>query len=185
MHTEASTPFVDLLAPGEEVLATMAGSGPPKANGARVWVQLALAQAGLSPVGGSAQRLLVVVLVQAPHGGPWQPVVRHAGYTAGLRLARYPRTPSSPARLEIAGLPEAVVVRDIDDPAVFPYLEPFLAAWAGPVEGAGVVQQRAIEDASRPSGPDPKLMLAVVGGLLALVALCCGLSGLLTALRAL
>ncbi|MCK6502958.1 hypothetical protein L6R53_06100 [Myxococcota bacterium] len=180
MHTEASTPFVDLLAPGEEVRATMAGAGPPKANGARVWVQLALAQAA-----GGAQRLLVVVLVQAPHGGPWQPVVRHAGFTAGLRLARYPRTPSSPARLEIAGLPEPVVVRDIDDPAVFPYLEPFLAAWAGPVEGAGVVQQRAIEDASRPSGPDPKLMLAVVGGLLALVALCCGLSGLLTALRAL
>ncbi len=170
MSTEAATPFVDLLAPGEQIDATMAGAGPAKANGARVWVQLALAQ------GPSAQRLLAIVLVQAPHGGAWQPVARHAAPSAQIRLARYPRTPTSAARLELHGLPEPLVLLDIDDPNVFPYLEPFLAAWSGAVDGAGVVQARQVDADVQSSGPDPRFLLAVVGGMLVLAAGCCGLT---------
>lgn len=179
MSNEAAAPFVDLLTPGEGVVATMAGAGPAKANGARVWIQLALTD---GPAGG--QRLLAVVLVQAPHGGAWQPVARHAAHSAQVRLARYPRTPTSAARLELHGLPEPLLVQDIDDPAVFPYLEPFLGAWTGPVEGAGIVHPRATEEASGGSSVDPKLLLAVVGLLLALVIACCACSGLLTFMRA-
>lgn len=182
MSTDAADPFVDLLAPGELVIASMAGGGPPKANGARVWIQLALTDVGASAAG---QRLLAVVLVQAPHGGAWQPVARHAAYSAQVRLARYPRTPSSPARIEVLGLPDPLVVLDIDDPSVFPHLEPFLAAWQGPIEGGGVVHQRAVEQQLQSSGPDPKLLLAVAGGILALVVMCCACSGILTAFQGL
>lgn len=174
MSTEAATPFVDLLSPGEQVAATMAGAGPGKANGARVWVQLALAQ------GPSGQRLLAVVLVQAPHGGAWQPVARHAAPSTQIRLARYPRTPSSAARLELHGLPDPLVLLDIDDPNVFPYLEPFLASWTGAVDGAGVVQARQQDAEVHGSGPDPRFLLAVVAGILVLAAGCCGLSFLVS-----
>lgn len=170
MSTEAAAPFLDLMAPGEQIGATMAGAGPNKPNGARVWVQVALAD------GPGGQRLLAVVLVQAPHGGAWQPVARHAAPTAGMRLARYPRTPTSAARLELSGLAEPLVLLDIDDPNVFPYLEPFLAAWTGMVEGAGVVTARQREEEVQGSGPDPRFLLAVAGGMLVLLAGCCGLS---------
>lgn len=173
MSADAPDLFADLLQPGESVLATMAGGAPPRPNGARVWVQLGLTQG----------RLLAIVLVQAPHGGAWQPVARHVGDRRALRLLRYPRTPAAAARLEVLGLPDKLVLLDIDDPAVFPWLEPFLAAWGGPVEGAGVVHQRQVEaPVQEGGGPDPKLLLAVAGGLLALVALCCGCSGLLSLL---
>lgn len=173
MSSDPADLFADLLQPGETVLSSMAAPGPPRPNGARVWVQL-----GLTP-----QRLLAVVLVQAPHGGPWQPVARHAAPQDQVRIARFPRTPSSAARLELTGLPEPLRLLDIDDPKVFPWLEPFLAAWGRPVDGAGVVQQRQPQaQVATTSQPDTRLLLAAAGGLLALVALCCGCSGLISLL---
>ncbi len=170
MPADSPDLFADLLLPGETILSTMAAGAAPKENGARVWVTLGL----------SAERLLAVVLVQAPHGGAWQPVARHAAPRSAVRLARFPRTPGASARLEVHGLPEELVLQDIDDPTVFPWLEPFLSAWGAPLEGAGVVQPRAVEaDLDSGGGPDPKLLLAAVGGIMVLGFLCCGCSGLI------
>lgn len=173
MSADPSDLFADLLQPGETVVSTMAGPGAPKPNGARVWIQLGL----------TASRLLAVVMVQAPHGGAWQPVARHAVARSQAHVARFPRTPTSAARLEVSGLPEPLTLLDIDDPSVFPWLEPFLAAWGGPVEGAGVVHQRPQQaEVAEAAAPNTRLLLAVAGGLLALTALCCGCSGLLSVL---
>lgn len=169
MPADAPDLFADLLLPGETVLASVAAAGPPRPDGARVWQQLAL----------TAERLLVVILVQAPHGGAWQPVGRHAAPRGAVRLARYPRTPGAAARVEVHGLPEALVLVDVDDPAVFPWLEPFLAAWGGPIEGAGNVTARpSLPEPVQGQGPDPKLLMAIAGGMLALALMCLGCSGL-------
>ncbi|RME28646.1 MAG: hypothetical protein D6798_01935, partial [Deltaproteobacteria bacterium] len=165
--------FADLLLPGESILATMAAGAAPRQDGARTWVTLGL----------TAQRLLAVVLVQAPHGGPWQPAARHAAPRTAVRLARFPRTPGAPARLEVHGLPEPLVLQDIDDPMVFPWLEPFLAAWGGPVDGAGNVRPREVQPVlDSGGGPDPRLLLAIVAGIVMFGFICCGCGGLISVL---
>ncbi len=176
MSDDSPDPFQDQLLPDEALYATMAAGGPPRANGARVWIQLGL----------TGQRVLAVVMVQAPHGGAWQPVAQHAAPRSSVRIARYPRTPSSSARLEVHGLPEELVLLDIDDPSVFPWLEPFLSAWGAPVDGAGTVKPRPAQaELQTDASPDTRLLIGAAVGLLVLVVFCCGCSGLIGMLGAL
>ncbi|NOY26773.1 MAG: hypothetical protein GXP62_12950 [Oligoflexia bacterium] len=183
MDTDAASPFAELLAPGEQVCAVMAGEGTAQGNGRRTWVQLALTRVGAGTAG---QRLLAVVLVQTPDRVGWMPSASYTAHAQDLRLARFPRTPQSTARLEVHGLPAALEIDNIDDQAVFPQLEPFLTAWSGLLDGAGVVHQRVVQDnAPTASGPDPKLLLLITGVVLGLAILCCSGTVALSLLRSL
>lgn len=159
-----------MLGPGEQIQATIGGPGPSiqrPMGEERVWYQLAVTDT----------RVLAVRLVQGPVGGSYQPAARLATGKSFLRVRRFPRTSRSTARLELEGFGEDVTLVDIDDSKVFPYVEPFLAAWGGVVEGAGQVQQRApdpIVDAT--PRPNRKMLLAVVAAGFVMVGGCCGLS---------
>ncbi len=165
--------FADLLQPGESVMAAIGAAGPDDSGsaGGKVWWQLAW----------TADRLLVVEL--AARGRGWEPVSRFAAPRAAVRVARYPRTDASSARLEIDAAGRRVVLLDIDGPQVFPLVEPFLAAWGGPVEGAGIIHAQAVDPLDEEAAHDTRKLLMVVALSLLLVAGCCGCSGVILGLR--
>jgi len=178
-NIDPSDSFADLLAPGEAVVAAVAGPGPSRVDGTRTWVQLAL----------SSARVLAVVLRKGPEGGSWQPVSQLAAARSQVRLARFPGSPGAAARLEVTGLPEPLVLRDIDDPAVFPDLEPFLAAWGQDALGAPIGGPGSVHERAREEGParntSSRLPMAIAGGVLAVAAMgcaCAGLAGLVSGL---
>ena len=169
--------FSDILAPGEDLLATLGGPGPAgdKKKGAeQVWYQLALTH----------HRLLLVKLVTSPLTGAYSPQSRLAADKSALRMRRYPRTPASPARLEILGAGDAIEIVDIDDEKIFPYVEPFLAAWGGPVDGAGQVAVRAHDPYAAHAKLDSHKLLytALIACLIG--CLCCGGSGVIYGIKA-
>ena len=170
--------FSDMVAPGEDVLATLGGAGPTvekkKGSPEHTWFQLALTH----------HRLLVVKLVMSPLTGSYAPTARLAADKSTLRFRRYPRTPASPARLEIVGAGDPIQVVDIDDEKIFPFMEPFLAAWGGPVDGAGIVAARRADPVS--SGPPVEGMKVFYTALVlaTLAWLCMGCAGVISVARA-
>jgi hypothetical protein len=115
--------FTDLVLEGEPIVATLAGPGPDGAE--TQWIQLAV----------TPFRMVAVKLVQSPSGS-YQPAMRQVVQKDTVRIRRFPRTAVGKARIEVWGFQkDPLVVVDIDDPAVFPSVEPFLAAWGGFVDG--------------------------------------------------
>lgn len=169
--------FSDMLLPGEALVATLGGPGPAvetRQGPERSWYQI-----GLTPT-----RFLLVKMVQGPRGGDYQPVARLASGREFIRINRFPRTPSSAARLDIAGCGDPFSLVDIDSPQVFPYVEPFLATWGGPVGGAGNVAQReAAIDYTAPSTEGGKLLLVALVSF-GLLWTCCGCAGLIGMIKA-
>lgn len=175
--SQAPDYFSDILAPGEVVLAHLGGAGPvvERPNGPeRVWYQL----------GVTGARVLVVKLVQSAMTGTYAPQARLAVGKEFVAIRRFPRTSASPAHLEIRGAGDPITIVDIDDKTVFPFVEPFLAAWGGQVEGAGVVvpREREPDDYHPPSVENTKLLYAVIA-ILAILWACCGCAGLGLAIR--
>lgn len=164
--------FSDALGPGEQVLAELGGPGPAverKTGPERVWWQL----------GVTAGRVLVVKLVQSALTGNYAPQGRWAVGRDFVRIRRFPRTPASAAHLEILGVGEPIHILDIDDPSVFPFVEPFLAAWGGVVEGAGTVKERERDPYDSVQAPVEGIKLMYVAIAVAVILwACCGCSGL-------
>jgi hypothetical protein len=170
----SADPFDALLSPGEVVLAVLSGPGPVDGQNAS-WFQLAW----------TPGRLLVVRSVRGPLSTSFAPAQRFAASRMGLRVSRFPRTPGGAARLEVEGAGMPISVVGIDESTIFAQVEPFLAAWGGPVQGAGEIRVvRADPYAADPS-TDTRKLLMVMGVCLGMVVLCCGCSGLLLGLQAL
>jgi len=168
--------FSDLLAPGEAIVASIAGPGPAvqrRVGEEQVWYQLAV----------TPTRLLVVRLVKGPMGTTYQPANRFAVDKHYIRVARFPRTHISHARLTITGAGDRVELLDIDDPTIFPTVEPFLVAWGGTVEGGGQVHMAEL-DPEAEARHDTRKLLIVMGVGLGLMILCCGCSSLIGLIRA-
>lgn len=170
--------FSDMLAPGEDLLATLGGPGPAgdKKKGAAdpVWFQLALTH----------HRLLLVKLVANGLTGAYVPQSRLAADKSALRMRRFPRTPASPARLEILGAGDPIEVVDIDDEKIFPYVEPFLAAWGGPVDGAGQLAVRQRDPYAEDAKLDSHKLLYTALIVLFIGWLCCGCAGVVYGVKA-
>ena len=113
--------FTDLVLEGEPVLATLAGAGPD----GRSWIQL-----GVTPF-----RMVAVKLVQN-ESGEYKPALRQVVQKDAVRIRRFPRSQVGKARIEVWGFQkDPLVVVDVDDPTIFPSVEPFLDAWGGFVDG--------------------------------------------------
>lgn len=113
--------FTDLVLEGEAVLATLAGAGPD----GKTWIQL-----GVTPF-----RMVAVKLVQN-ESGEYKPALRQVVQKDAVRIRRFPRSQVGKARIEVWGFQkDPLVVVDVDDPTIFPSVEPFLDAWGGFVDG--------------------------------------------------
>ncbi len=171
----ADNSFTDMLAPGETVLAQLAGEGRriETVNGMeRTWWQVALTR----------DRLLVIRMRAAPGLDRWELVGRVAAPRGNLRFTHFQRTSTDTARLTIEGVGEPIVFIDVDKPPVLPQVQPFLAAWGGPVRGGESVAV-VDPDAQNDNGADTKKFLIAAGVLLALFMICCGCLGLGGVLR--
>lgn len=163
--------FSDILAPGEVLVALLGGPGPSveRATGVeQTWYQLGL----------TGTRMLVVRLVQAPLALQYQPAQRIAAGKEFVRIGRFPRTRSSPARLEIRGCGDPITMLDIDSEKIFPLVEPFLLAWGGVVEGAGELAIKEDDPYDAPEKTEVGKLFLVAGIILAILWACCGCSGL-------
>jgi hypothetical protein len=113
--------FTDLVLEGEPILATLAG---PAADGT-TWIQL-----GVTPF-----RMVAVKLVQN-ESGEYKPALRQVVQKDTVRIRRFPRSQVGKARIEVWGFQkDPLVLVDVDDPAIFPLVEPFLEAWGGFADG--------------------------------------------------
>ena len=163
--------FSDILLPGEVLVALLGGSGPTveRATGVEhTWFQLGL----------TGTRLLVVRLVQPPLALNYQPVQRIAVAKELIAIARFPRTPSSVARLEIRGCGDLITLLDIDSEKIFPLVEPFLLAWGGPVDGSGTVAVREADPYDAPHKTETGKLFLLAGAIAVILWLCCGCSGI-------
>lgn len=163
--------FSDILLPGEVLLAILGGPGPPaeRADGTeRCWYQLGL-------TGG---RLLIVKLVQTPIALNYQPVQRVAVAREFVKIGRYPRTKISAARLVVQGAGDPISVFDIDSEKIFPYVEPFLLAWGGPVDGAGELAVVPEDPYDAPDKTETGKLFLVAGVVGVILWACCGCSGI-------
>jgi hypothetical protein len=113
--------FTDLLLEGEPLQATLAG---PAADG-KTWIQL-----GVTPF-----RMVAVKLVQN-ESGEYKPALRQVVQKDTVRIRRFPRSQVGKARIEVWGFQkDPLVLVDVDDPTIFPLVEPFLEAWGGFADG--------------------------------------------------
>jgi hypothetical protein len=165
--SESPDYFADLLLPGEPVEATIAGPGLVAGgdNPERVWIQLAV----------TPFRMVGVKLVQTAGSGAYKPALRQVVQKDVVRVRRFPRSPTGPARLELWGFQkDPLVLADIDDGMLYPSLEPFLATWGGVVDETGDItftRTRDPNDTSRSARVKP-LYLALGGLGLALFCGC-------------
>lgn len=121
--------FSDVLEAGEQVLVSM---GAPSQNLDGVplgWVHVALTKERL---------LLAEISLEADQGGV-RVGHRHGVNRADAQLFRHPKSDIGPARLEIHGLPETVVLVELDRPDLFAQLPTFLSAWRAPIGGTGPI----------------------------------------------
>jgi hypothetical protein len=161
--------FTDMLAPGETVLAELAGEGRriETAQGMeRTWWHVALTR----------ERLLVVRMRGAPGVDRWDLVGRVAASRGNLRFSHFARTDADTARLTIEGVGEPIVFIDVDRPALVGHVQTFLGAWGGPVRG-GESLAVVDRDAENDNSADTKKILIAVGVLLAVFFACCGCLG--------
>jgi hypothetical protein len=171
----AAGTFSDMLAPGETILAELAGEGRriETVNGMeRTWWQVAL----------TPGRLLVIRMRAAPGVDRWDLVGRVAAPRGNLRFSHFPRAGADGARLTIEGVGEPIVFLDVDRGALVGQVQVFLAAWGGPVRGGESVA-RVDPDAENANSADTRKFLVAAGVLLLLFVLCCGCLGLAGALR--
>jgi hypothetical protein len=159
--------FTDLVLEGEPLLATLAGAG---ADG-KSWIQL-----GVTPF-----RMVAVKLVQN-ESGEYKPALRQVLQKDQVRIRRFPRSQASQARIEFWGFQkDPLVVVDVDDPTIFPSVEPFLEAWGGFVDGTPSFTRS--RDPNQPIVRSVQLKW-VVAGVFGLAVFSCGcLSALAVAVR--
>ena len=170
--------FSDLLLAGESVVATIGGPGPAKQQMTgehRSWYQLGMTET----------RLLVIRLVQPPLASRYQPTHRYAVTKQAVTISRFPKTPRSPARLHIIGAGEPIDLIGIDDPTIYPLVEPFLQAWGGAVGGGGQLHVAEHDPFDADARTDTRKLLIVVGVCLGMAAFCCGCSAFAAILRTL
>ena len=163
--------FTDMLGPGEQLLAALGAPGPTieRPMGLeKTWYQL----------GVTSSRFLVVKMVQGPIAHSFSVSGRLVALKNLVRISRFPRTGSSSARLEIEGLGEPVVLYDIDDTAVFPFVQPFLTAWGGHVQGAGHLEVRERDPFHGPGHLDVRKLVIFLVAMVVMLWLCCGCAGL-------
>ena len=129
------------------------------------WVQLAFTEG----------RLVVVRMGASRIDGAFRVSSRFTIDKSLLQIAIFPRTPSAPARLEIVGGEDMVVVTDIDRPEIHSRVEPFLAAWGGQTTGAGRVLVADQLSEAGLGGDNRMLFMALIIGVV-FMALCCGCS---------
>jgi hypothetical protein len=170
----SASPFTDMLNPGEVVLAQIAGEGRATERGGvleRTWWQLALTR----------ERLLVVRM-RAVSNDRWEMVHRLAAFRGNLRFGHFPRTAADTARLSIDGCGERIVLVDVDRPPVLQQVQPFLAAWGGPVAGGESVA-RIEDDGMNDNAADGKKFLIAAVVIAVATVVCCGCLGLLGVLQ--
>ena len=151
--------FSDVLETGEQILVSM---GAPSQNLDGVplgWVHVALTQ----------DRLILAEIFRDEAQGNIRVGTRHAVKRADAQLFRHPKSDVGPARLEIYGLPEAVVLVDLDRPDLFAQLPTFLSAWTAPIGGTGPIALSMDTDSGVRPMPErltrvPGLMLGLVMG---------------------
>lgn len=167
--------FTDMLAPGERILAELAGEGRriETVNGMeRTWWHVALTES----------RLLVIRMRAAPGLDRWDLVGRVAAPRGNLAFSHFPRVGGDTARLTIEGVGEPIVFIDVDRGPLVPQVQAFLGAWGGPVRGAETLV-RVDRDAENDNGADTKKFLIAAGALLGFFLLCCGCLGIGGVLR--
>lgn len=148
--------FSDLVLEGEPLVATLAGAGPD----GKTWIQL-----GVTPF-----RMVAVKLVQN-ESGEYKPALRQVVQKDAVRIRRFPRSQVGKARIEVWGFQkDPLVVVDVDDPAIFPSVEPFLEAWGGFVDGTPSFTRS--RDPNQPIERSTRLYW-IAGGV-ALAVLSCG-----------
>jgi hypothetical protein len=166
-----------MLQPGEAVLAALSAPGPTvtqKLGEERVWWQVAFTD----------RRFIVARLQQFGVTGQWNCVSRVGVTREAVRISRFPRTLQAPARLHIDGCGPTIQVLDIDRPEYFPQVDPFLAAYGGPVGGAGSVVMSE-GDVQFAQAQDRTWLLALAALFGIGVVGCCGFSCLGAVARAL
>jgi hypothetical protein len=153
--------FTDLVLEGEPILATLAGPGPDGAE--KVWIQLAV----------TPFRMVAVKLVQAT-GGSYQPALRQVVQKDTVRIRRFPRTGAAQARIEVWGFQkDPLVLVDVDEPAIFPSVEPFLEAWGGFVDGTPSFTRSRDPQRIADRGGARQLYLVAAAGVLLVFACGC------------
>jgi hypothetical protein len=166
--------FSDLLEPGEQIRATLAGPGLER-SGFSVWYQIAATES----------RLLVIEL-RSDASGTWRPGQRTSAPLAAVQMSRHQRTETEVARLEILGLDEAVTVVEIDQPEVFPMVEPLIVAWGGRLGGTGAERPTQTVEPEKPriQNVDQQRWLIIALGCLGLLIAGCATAGCLGAIVA-
>ena len=171
-----SHPFIDLLHPGESLLAELAGPGPSRKTAvgeAQVWHHL-----GLTP-----GRLLVVVSVRSALSTEFQPEQRYGLDQRGLQLLVFPRTPTGAARVEVHGAGVSLSVLDVDEPDRLARLPGFLMHYRGKVERSGIITVRPADPIDAEPPPNTRALFLALGAGLFTLLLCCGCAGLLLGVR--
>lgn len=163
--------FADMLVGEEAITATAGAPGATLPDGAQVWWQLAL----------TPYRLLVARLVQRPKG--WVVEARHAATRQAVKIAQFPRTNTSQARLEVGGFSESVVLLDVDRVDVHPFITGFLTAWGQPVIGVAALPTFTPKVEAEGSDVDTKKLLILAAVCFALLVMCCGCGGFLVVAR--
>ncbi len=166
--------FSDLLEADEQIRSTLAGPGPT-VSGEAVWYQIAITEA----------RLLAVELRASPTG-TWLPTHRASGSLSAIQMSRHHRTSTEMARLEIHGLDRLITVVDIDQPEVFPMVEPLIVAWGGRLGGTGTERPADGASPTAPETPDMEQQrwLIIALGCLGLLIAGCATAGCLGAIVA-
>jgi hypothetical protein len=163
---EAPDYFSDLVLDGEPVLATLAGPGPD----GKSWIQLAV----------TPFRMAVVKLVQSADGA-YHPALRQVVQKETVRVRRFPKSAVAKARIEFWGFQrDPLVVVEVDEPAIFPSVEPFLEAWGGFVDGTPSFT-RSRDPQAPVARRDARALLwvALAGVVLAFACGCLSTAGLL------
>lgn len=171
----ADNHFADMLAPGEVLLATLAGEGRPteRAGGVeRTWYHLGL----------TAQRLLIIRMAMKPATDRWEVVQRLGALRQTVRAAHFPRQGKDGARLAFDGAGDRIVLVNADQPPLLPQVKPFLDQW-GPVAGADGVAVPETDDYNGGGEQERKTFLYLAGGIGVLFLLCCGCGSALGGVR--
>ena len=157
MHTDV---FSDVLKPGEKIRAMLGAPRQSPPGQPRGWVQVGLTE----------HRVLIADVLRSGNADDLEVGERRAMSVESVSLERHPRTATSPARLELRGMEDSLVLVDLDRPDLFVQIRPFLAAWSGPLGGTGPIallpeSQWGPRFQERRTRIRPGLLLGLVTGL--------------------